>query len=122
MPLTDGMLLRVGSVKARAVHTPGHTPGSTCLLVDGGTRPLLVSGDTLFASGGTGRCDLPGGSRPLAEKSLHSVLAPLDDETLVLPGHGTTTTVGRERAFREARSITFPALSGGLGGRGSSGA
>jgi hydroxyacylglutathione hydrolase len=66
-------------------------------VVEGGARPLVVTGDTLFA-GGTGRCDLPGGSRPQAESSLQALLATLPDDTLVLPGHGRTTTVGRERS------------------------
>ena len=96
VPMTDGATLIVGGVKMTAVHTPGHTPGSVCLLVEGGARPLLFSGDTLFAAG-TGRCDLPGGSRPLAEESLRSLIAPLADETVVLPGHGGITTIGAER-------------------------
>jgi glyoxylase-like metal-dependent hydrolase (beta-lactamase superfamily II) len=104
--LADGDVLAVGSVSVRAVHTPGHTPGSTCLLVEGGARPLLVTGDTLFA-GGTGRCDLPGGSRHQAEASLAALLATLPDETVVLPGHGGLTTVGRERAGY----LTLPPLA-----------
>src|SRR5206468_4911989 len=86
--------------------TPGHTPGSTCLLVGGADLPalahqqsvpptLLVSGDTLFAGGATGRCDLRGGFRPLAEKSLYSLLSAVDDETVLLPGHGASSTVGQ---------------------------
>jgi hydroxyacylglutathione hydrolase len=102
VPLVDGTVLTVGSLTVRAVHTPGHTPGSTCLLVHGASRPLLFSGDALFA-GGTGRCDQEGGSRPVAEASLASSVAPLGDETVVLPGHGPVTTVGTERS----RSLTI---------------
>lgn len=94
--LVDGDVLTAGAMTVRAVHTPGHTPGSTCLVVEGGAQPLLITGDTLFA-GGTGRCDLPGGSRARADASLHALLAPLADTTVVLPGHGGLTTVGRER-------------------------
>jgi glyoxylase-like metal-dependent hydrolase (beta-lactamase superfamily II) len=86
----------VGGLRIQALPVPGHTPGSTCVLVEGGLRPLLFTGDTLFA-GRTGRCDLPGGSRSLADASLLAVLAPLADDTVVLPGHGGTTTIGAER-------------------------
>jgi hydroxyacylglutathione hydrolase len=85
----DGLILR-------ARHVPGHTAGSTCLMVEGAASPLLFTGDTLFA-GGTGRCDLPGGSRSLAETSLRALLETLPAETIVLPGHGGITTVGEER-------------------------
>jgi hydroxyacylglutathione hydrolase len=97
LPLDEAALLDVGPVKVRPIHTPGHTPGSTCFLVEGGAHPLLFTGDVLFA-GGTGRCDLAAGSRPTAEASLRSLLARLPDETIVLPGHGPITTVGAERA------------------------
>ena len=97
--LTEGQLLTVGALSVRALPTPGHTPGSTCFLVEGGAEPLLITGDTLFA-GGTGRCDLPGGSRPRAERSLAALLASVSDTTVVLPGHGAVTTVARERADR----------------------
>lgn len=109
VPMVDGTVFLVGGATVRAVHTPGHTPGSTCLVVDGGARPLLFSGDTLFAAG-TGRCDLPGGSRPDADASLAALLLPLPDETVVLPGHGAVTTVGAERAGQLAR-FTPPPLA-----------
>jgi hydroxyacylglutathione hydrolase len=97
--LSDGVVLTVGALTVRAVPTPGHTPGSTCFLVEGGDEPLLITGDTLFA-GGTGRCDLAGGSRPQAERSLAALLASVPDSTVVLPGHGAVTTVAQERAER----------------------
>ena len=103
VPLADGDVLTVGGMTLRAVHTPGHTPGSSCLVVEGAARTLLVDGDTLFA-GGTGRCDLAGASRPRAEASLHALLAGLPDSTVVLPGHGGLTTVARERGVR----VTVP--------------
>jgi glyoxylase-like metal-dependent hydrolase (beta-lactamase superfamily II) len=92
----DGDELRVGGLTLRARHVPGHTAGSTCLLVESAAAPLLFTGDTLFA-GGTGRCDLPGGSRPLADSSLRALLKALPADTVVLPGHGGVTTVGAER-------------------------
>ncbi len=92
----DGDEVSVGGLVLRARHVPGHTAGSTCLLVEGTAAPLLFSGDILFA-GGTGRCDLPGGSRSLADASLQALLETLPADTVVLPGHGGVTTVGAER-------------------------
>jgi glyoxylase-like metal-dependent hydrolase (beta-lactamase superfamily II) len=73
--------------------TPGHTPGSVVF----GQPGLLVAGDTLFKDS-IGRMDLAGGSEEAMIDSIRRVVLPLDDETTVLPGHGETTTVGRERA------------------------
>ena len=92
----DGDEVTLDGLILRARHVPGHTAGSTCLMVEGAASPLLFTGDTLFA-GGTGRCDLPGGSRSLAEASLRALLETLPAETIVLPGHGGITTVGEER-------------------------
>lgn len=104
----DGDELAVGALTLRARHVPGHTAGSTCLLVEGGPLPLLFTGDTLFA-GGSGRCDLPGGSRSLAEASLRSLLEPLPAATIVLPGHGGPSTVDRERDPQEVSGPTLAA-------------
>ena len=71
---------------------PGHTEGSICLLADG----HLFSGDTLFA-GSVGRTDFPGGDGRALRESIASQLALLADETVVHPGHGPDTTIGRER-------------------------
>ena len=79
---------------------PGHTPGSVTFRTAGGgpdDAPILFSGDFLFADS-IGRTDLPGGSFPDMLRSLVRVIVPMADETLVLPGHGPATTVGRERA------------------------
>ena len=74
-------------------HTPGHTPGGVCLYAEG----CLFSGDTLFA-GSCGRMDLPGGSMAELQKSLAAIAAlPLPDETRVLPGHESFSTLGEER-------------------------
>jgi len=74
----------------RILPTPGHTPGSICILSEG----TVFSGDTLFA-GGVGRTDLPGGDPEKLQESLRR-LAELDPDTRVLPGHGPPTTIGRE--------------------------
>ena len=90
-PIGDGEEIRVGAVTLRAIHTPGHTPGSTCFLGD----DLLFSGDTLFP-GGPGATT---GADAFGEimTSLERRLFTLPDETRVLPGHGDPTTIGAER-------------------------
>jgi len=81
---------------------PGHTPGSVVFRLPGdedgdeAAAPVVLSGDVLFA-GSIGRCDLPGGSMPAMLRSLREVILPLADETVVLPGHGPSTTIERER-------------------------
>ena len=89
--LTDGQIIRFGSVSLKVLHTPGHSPGSVSLYGSG----TLFSGDTLFCEG-VGRTDLPGGSQKDLENSILTKICPLPRETLVLPGHGPLTTVGRE--------------------------
>lgn len=80
-------------------HAPGHTGGSVTFRLARGTGEpdLLFSGDVLFA-GSIGRTDLPGGDHAAMLASLDRVILPLPDETVVLPGHGPQTTIGRERA------------------------
>ena len=91
-PLADGATFEVGSATVRAIHTPGHTPGSMCFLVGG----ALITGDTLFP-GGPGRT---GSAENLQQEiaSITSRLYVLPPETLVLPGHGPSTTIGASQA------------------------
>jgi glyoxylase-like metal-dependent hydrolase (beta-lactamase superfamily II) len=84
-----------GAVVAEVVHTPGHTPGSLSFYV-GGSKPLVLSGDTLFA-GSIGRTDLWGGDFDREIASIRARLLPLGDTTRVIPGHGPETTIGWER-------------------------
>ena len=77
-----GDTLTVGTTFLRFLHTPGHTPGSQCFLVDG----RLIAGDTLFI-GTCGRCDLPGGNAQELFDSLNGVIAKLPDDTILYPGH-----------------------------------
>jgi glyoxylase-like metal-dependent hydrolase (beta-lactamase superfamily II) len=92
--LIDGLSVGLESYPAQVVHTPGHTQGSVCLYFQ--PIQLLVAGDTLFA-GGIGRTDLPGGNSRQILTSIHNRLLVLPEETIVLPGHGPTTTIGREK-------------------------
>ncbi len=90
--IADGQELRFGSVTMRAIHTPGHTPGSTCFVVGN----LLFSGDTLFP-GGPGNTKTSTGDFPTIVESLRDKLFTLPDDTVVHPGHGTGTTIGQEK-------------------------
>jgi glyoxylase-like metal-dependent hydrolase (beta-lactamase superfamily II) len=82
-----GDVIELGQVRVRLLHTPGHTPGSQCFLVEEAGRPgRLVSGDTLFL-GGCGRVDLPGANPEDMYRSLNDKLKKLPDETIVYPGH-----------------------------------
>jgi glyoxylase-like metal-dependent hydrolase (beta-lactamase superfamily II) len=90
--LAEGDAVTVGGMRFSVLSTPGHTPGSICLLSDDGAT--LFTGDTLFA-GGWGRTDLPGGSVEQLERSL-ARLGALPADTRVYPGHGSSTAIGRE--------------------------
>jgi hydroxyacylglutathione hydrolase len=95
--LTDDEALAFGNREARVLHTPGHTPGSLCFFVErSGETPLLFAGDTLFRRS-VGRTDLWGGSAEQLATSIRERLFTLPDETLVIPGHGPTTSIGAER-------------------------
>jgi hydroxyacylglutathione hydrolase len=95
--LDDGQKVSGAGMTFTALHTPGHTKGSTCFLLElAGQAPVLFSGDHLFA-GSIGRTDLPGGSYEELMDSMAARILPLADDVVVLPGHGDTTTVGHER-------------------------
>lgn len=89
----EGDIVTLGKQEIRVIETPGHTPGSVCLLCDG----MMFSGDTLF-SGTCGRTDLPGGSPADMLASLHR-LAAIEEEYAVLPGHGPSTRLSLEKRF-----------------------
>jgi hydroxyacylglutathione hydrolase len=95
--LVDGVTFTLAGIEMTVVHTPGHTRGSVLFRTPGDDAPLCFSGDVLFA-GSIGRTDLPGGSMADMTASLRDKVLPLADETVVLPGHGPATTIGRERA------------------------
>jgi len=91
----DGDEFAVGGLKLTVLHTPGHTPGSTCYLVEQNGQKLLVSGDTLFARS-IGRTDLTGGDMAAMSRSLERLVS-LPGDMPVLPGHGPETSLQRER-------------------------
>ena len=95
--LDDGVELELAGLKLGVDHTPGHTGGSVVFRTGTEEGRLLFAGDTLFA-GSIGRTDLPGGDPQQLMQSLRAKVLTLPDDTIVLPGHGPQTTIGRERA------------------------
>ena len=100
--LTDGAVLNLVGLELTVDHAPGHTGGSVLFRLPGAGTPwdadqVCLSGDVLFA-GSIGRTDLPGGDTAMMMLSLRDRILPLADDTVVLPGHGPATTIGRERA------------------------
>ena len=90
--LSDGDEIMVDSIKIKVIHTPGHTVGGVCYLID----DILISGDTLF-SGSIGRSDFPLGNFDTEITSIKEKLLVLDDDIKVYPGHGFSTTIGKQR-------------------------
>ena len=104
--MDDGSTVSVAGLEVAVAHAPGHTEGSVLFTVPdlpaqlGGSSGLsatCLSGDVLFA-GSIGRTDLAGGDAAAMERSLRDVVLPMADDTLVLTGHGPSTTIGRERS------------------------
>ncbi len=92
----DDEVLEVGALRLRSLYTPGHSPGHLAFYTE--EQGIVFSGDTLFA-GSVGRVDLPGGSMEVLMQSISERLLTLPDETRVLSGHGTETTIGQERMY-----------------------
>jgi glyoxylase-like metal-dependent hydrolase (beta-lactamase superfamily II) len=92
--LEDEDILTIGELKLTLLHTPGHTRGSISIIVQ--DTPLLFTGDTLFP-GGPGATHFPGGDFATIMHSIEDRLMTLDPDTIVLPGHGSSTTIGNER-------------------------
>jgi len=93
--IEDDSAIAVGDLTLRAIHTPGHTPGSLCFAVEGAS--LLFSGDTLFP-GGPGATSSKAAFSLIIDSIRDRLFSELPDETLVMPGHGLDTTIGAERS------------------------
>jgi glyoxylase-like metal-dependent hydrolase (beta-lactamase superfamily II) len=96
VPIKDGDRVVMGAAEFHVLHTPGHTQGSVSLWLP--SEGKLVAGDTLFRDS-IGRTDLPGGDGRQILRSIRDKLLPLPSETVVIPGHGDNTTIGRESQF-----------------------
>lgn len=97
--LKDEDVTEIGALRLTGIHTPGHTPGSICFHLE--SSGLLFSGDTLFP-GGPGATSFPGGDFATIISSIdRRLFSPLPAETVVLPGHGEATTIGKERPHLE---------------------
>jgi glyoxylase-like metal-dependent hydrolase (beta-lactamase superfamily II) len=92
--IPDDDVIEVGDLRLHTIHTPGHTPGSTCFLLEG--KPLLFSGDTLFP-GGPGNTKFENASFDQIIRSIDRRLFTLPGDLLVLPGHGLDTTIDSEK-------------------------
>jgi hydroxyacylglutathione hydrolase len=91
---SDGTVLRLGETEFQVMHTPGHTQGSLCLWIP--AEHKLIAGDTLFRDS-IGRTDLPGGNTRQIFSSIKTRLLDLPENTVVIPGHGPSTSIGREK-------------------------
>ncbi|MBS96935.1 MAG: MBL fold metallo-hydrolase [SAR202 cluster bacterium] len=92
--LTQDQLIQLGDLTIKIIHTPGHTPGGVCFLVD----DVIFSGDTLFNES-IGRYDLPGGDGVVLLESIRTKLMVLPENMTVLPGHGSETTISHEKLY-----------------------
>ena len=90
----EGDVVKAGAIEASVLHTPGHTPGSISLFI--ASEKTLLAGDTLFR-GSVGRTDLPGGDSAAIARSIRGKLYTLPEDTVVIAGHGESTSIGREK-------------------------
>lgn len=103
-PLADGDKLRIQGMSFKIIHTPGHSAGSVCLYEE--KQKILFTGDTLFA-GSIGRVDLPTGSMEDISKSISERLMSLPEDVRIFPGHGSESTLGRERVENRFVQMMF---------------
>ena len=104
VPCVDGLIkedtknLKIGDYKIDIIETPGHSQGGTCYLINDKENNFLFSGDTLFQES-VGRCDLFGGDFKKILSSIKEKLFSLDENTIVFPGHGDSTTIAHEKKY-----------------------
>ena len=94
--LLDDTTIQAGKAGVQVIHTPGHTPGSVCFYLEFGGEKLVFTGDTLFRRG-VGRTDLWGIDHETLVHSVKHKLLNLDEETIVVPGHGPSSRIGEEK-------------------------
>ena len=94
--INEGEILEVGGIKWRVAHLPGHSAGHVVFISEGLEPTVVLAGDTLF-NGSVGRTDLPDGDPPALLRGIREKLYTLPDSTIILPGHGPSTTVGVEK-------------------------
>ena len=90
--LNDGDVIKIGDFEVKVIHTPGHTAGSVCYMIG----DEIFTGDTLFKQS-IGRCDFPTGDYNTEIDSIYNKLFSLRDDIKIYPGHGFSTTIGREK-------------------------
>lgn len=95
--IKDGDTVSFGEEQLKVIETPGHTPGSICLLYKKGKDTIVFTGDTIFAHGGIGRTDLHGGDKKILINSIYKKLFTLAGDTIMYPGHGESTTIEDEK-------------------------
>jgi glyoxylase-like metal-dependent hydrolase (beta-lactamase superfamily II) len=105
--IEDGDEISFGGQKLIVLHTPGHTPGSVSFLLEQQEGDQLFTGDTLF-NGGIGRTDLWGGDFKQIMNSIRTKLLPLDDRTVIHPGHGSNSNIGEEKIHNSFLRDYFP--------------
>lgn len=96
----EGDVIKEAGFALKVIHLPGHTPGGMGLLLEGSAEKVLFTGDALFC-GGVGRSDLAGGDGELLIRSIKEKLLVLDADTVIYPGHGPSSTIGREKEHNE---------------------
>jgi hydroxyacylglutathione hydrolase len=103
--LSGDETLTVGKIRLKVMNTPGHSPGSISLAIEGEKK--IIVGDLVFADS-IGRTDLPEGSFETLVESVHRCIFTQPDDTVLYPGHGPATTVGHERRYNPFLNGSFP--------------
>ena len=95
--LKEGQVIGAGGIELKVIHMPGHTPGGIALVLEKPKNNMVFTGDSLFCDG-IGRTDLSGGNEELLIRSIKEKLFTLPDDAVIYPGHGPSSTIGREKS------------------------